>query len=236
MKIYNSFGITPTNNFTSAGTDFYIPYIDVTDTEKVNRAIVAFSKGYKVSTDIMQNLITLMSYRIKNTELYKREYINILLLYLALDSATLRNKTDIFENISTFVSEYLVFDKNTYKPGLRLKCNDSLFVNSGIKVALPPSTMGIFENKSGKGNAGFAKRACVVDEDYSGFVHLSVAYTKDDVKNGDNVVFCGDKLIQMIIVPNLHEEYTEVTEDEYNEQMKNSERGDKAFGSSDVKH
>lgn len=236
MKIYNGFGITPTNNFTSAGTDFYIPYIDVNDTEKVNRAIEAFAKSYKVSVEYMQSIITLMSYRIKNTELYKREYINILLLYLSLDSATLRSNTDVFENISKFVSEYLIFDKTTYKPGLRLKCNDALFVNSGIKVALPKNTMGLFDNKSGKGNAGFDKRACVVDEDYSGYVHLSVAYTKDDITNGSNIVFCGDKLIQMIIVPILHEEYSEVSEDEYNEQMKNSERGDAGFGSSDVKH
>lgn len=236
MKIYNGFGIQPTNNYVSAGTDFYIPYIDSTDTDKTNRAISAFVKSYNMSVDAMQQIITLMSYRIKNPDLFKKEYVNILHLYLALDSKTLRNKHDIFENISTFISEYLVFDRNNYTPGLKLKCNDSIFINSGIKVALKKNTAGVFMNKSGKGNAGFDVRAQVVDEDYTGYVHLSMAYSKEDVENGKNVIFCGDKLTQMLILPIVHEQYEEVDEDEYNKIMSESERGDSGFGSSDEKH
>lgn len=236
MKIYNGFGIQPTNNYVSAGTDFYIPNIDTANVDIANRAINAFSKSYNISVDAMQQIITLMSYRIKNTELFKKEYVNILHLYLALDSKTLRNKHDIFENIATFISEYLIFDKTKFTPGLKLKCNDSIFINSGIKVALPKSTAGVFLNKSGKGNAGFDVRAQVVDEDYSGYVHLSMAYSKEDIENGKNVVFCGDKLTQMLIIPILHEEYESISEDEYNNVMSNSNRGDAGFGSSDEKH
>ena len=28
LKIFNAFGITPTNTFVSAGTDYYVPNID----------------------------------------------------------------------------------------------------------------------------------------------------------------------------------------------------------------
>ena len=31
LKIYNGFGIKPTNTYQSAGMDFYVPLIDCTD-------------------------------------------------------------------------------------------------------------------------------------------------------------------------------------------------------------
>ena len=44
MKIYNAFGIKPTNSFTSAGTDYYIPNLNTP--EKVELAYKAFEKSY----------------------------------------------------------------------------------------------------------------------------------------------------------------------------------------------
>ena len=135
--------------------------------------------------------------------------------------------------IYMFMQKYIVFDDNNI-PGIKMPLNSTLFINSGIKVALEPGTAGIFLNKSGKGNAGFDVRAQVVDEDYAGYVHLSVAFTKDSVVN--NIVYCGDKLTQMVILPVFHMDPVEVGEDEYDEIMKDSARGADAFGSSDVKH
>jgi dUTPase len=132
-----------------------------------------------------------------------------------------------------FMQKYIVFDDNNI-PGIKLPLNSTLFINSGIKVALEPGTAGIFLNKSGKGNAGFDIRAQVVDEDYAGYVHLSVAFTKDSTVN--NIVYCGDKLTQMVILPVLHMDPVEVDENEYDDIMKDSARGADAFGSSDVKH
>ena len=100
----------------------------------------------------------------------------------------------------------------------------------GIGVA------GLYVNKSGKGNAGFDVRAQLVDEDYSGYVHLSIAYTKDLFEDGKNVVFVGDKLVQMMLIPVFHTQYEEVNSEEYNKIMSKSKRGDSGFGSSDVKH
>ena len=92
----------------------------------------------------------------------------------------------------------------------------------------------MFFNKSGKGNKGFDVRAQVVDEDYTGYVHLSKAYTKDNVMDG--IVFCGDKLTQMLILPVIHkDECEELDETAYNEIMEGSQRGDDGFGSTDKK-
>ena len=86
------------------------------------------------------------------------------------------------------------------------------------------------------GNKGWDIRACLVDEDYSGYVHLSMAYTKEVLKDKENIVYCGDKLTQMILIPVFHDEYVDAAEDEYDKIMENSKRGDSGFGSQDVKH
>jgi dUTPase len=39
-----------------------------------------------------------------------------------------------------------------------------------------------------------------------------------------------------MLIPVFHDEYIETDEDNYNKIMENSQRGDKGFGSSDVKH
>ena len=96
---------------------------------------------------------------------------------------------------------------------------------------------GLYVNKSGKGNAGWDVRACLVDEDYAGFVHLSQSYTKELIKDGQNIVYCGDKLTQMMLIPVFHDEYVETdSEEEYNRYMIGSQRGDSGFGSQDIKH
>ena len=63
-----------------------------------------------------------------------------------------------------------------------------------------------------------------------------MAFTKDLFAEGKNIVYCGDKLTQMMLIPVFHDEYVETDEDNYDKIMENSQRGDKGFGSSDVKH
>ena len=160
--------------------------------------------------------------------------------------------------INYFINDFIIYDEKNNKVGIKMQLNDTLFVNSGIKVALDTvlsekvapnpqhavnlfrmlgiGVAGLYVNKSGCGNKGWDVRACLVDEDYAGFVHLSMAYTKDVIEDKQNIVYCGDKLTQMMLIPVFHDEYIESTEDEYNKIMKNSQRGDKGFGSSDIKH
>ena len=151
--------------------------------------------------------------------------------------------------VNYFYINILTYDSKNDKVGVKMQLNDTLFINSGIKVALDtvlgdkigpnPSNAvkmlrllgigvaGLYVNKSGKGNAGWDVRACLVDEDYVGFVHLSQAYTKELIEDGQNIVYCGDKLTQMMLIPVFHDEYVDIDEDDYNKIMANSKRGDK---------
>jgi dUTPase len=234
VKILNEFGIKPTNNHTSAGADFYIPYFTE---DKQDVAFEAFKKSYGASNNDLPNI----KFAIKeimsrySIALNNEQLNNALHLYLALDSSYLKSFEDFQDKITNFCTNYLKIDEKTGKPGLELQFSDSLLINSGIRVALNPGTAGIFFNKSGRGNSGWDVRAQVVDEDYTGFVHLSLSYTKK-TPNGKSTIFCGDKLTQMVILPVIHSEYEETTIEDYYKTMSNSERGNNGFGSSDEKH
>ena len=233
LNIFNDFGITPTTNFTAAGLDFYIPNLDTQ--EKVDKWIKVVSEKLELSylNELFNKISLFTSYN--GTELSDTTIWNIVQLYTSLDSSYINYDFDNFDDkVSAFVDDYLVFDKNG-NPGMRLQPLDHTLFNSGIKVALPHNTAGIFFNKSGKGTKGFSVRAQVVDEDYSGYVHLSNAYTKDS--EDDGIIYVGDKITQMVILPIiLVNQCNELSIEEYKELMKNSNRGSDAMGSSDVKH
>lgn len=234
--ILNKFGITPTKNYTAAGYDFYIPNIIETE-NNVNEILEAFMASYKIKTfgeiaHIYNELSLQVSakFNIENSDenvFNLTTSLNILHLYLAQNQY--KNFTD--GSIERFVDDKLVFDNNGV-PGIKVEQGDYLLFNSGIKVKLQPDTAGIFFNKSGKGNQGFDIRACVVDEDYTGFVHMSCAYDK----SYNAGIYCGDKLMQMVILPVVKTEVNEVTDDEFVKLHEDSMRGADGFGSSDVKH
>ena len=232
MKIFNEFGIKPTTNCKAAGYDFYIPDIK-TSPEDSAHILKAFSASYKKSIDELNNLINELYLQVSavyGEDKVAGQEMNILMLYLALDSYAINFSDDPIER---FVDSYLIFDKSG-KPGIKPNVLDHVFINSGIHTALEPGTAGIFFNKSGRGTKGWDIRACVIDEDYTGFVHLSLAYTK--VSDGDGIIYCGDKLTQMIIFTVGHSEVEEIDQDMYETIMQGSERGANAFGSSNEKH
>lgn len=261
MKIYNEFGIKPTNTYVSAGSDYYIPNIDDFDFNKSAKALKAFEKSYSVTAEDIE--LIRGEFEMFQGKVETNQITNMIHLFLAVGNKELdrRKSISLTGAVDYFWEEYLVIDE-IGNVGVKLKLNDTLFINSGIKIALDTiisemeetdtrypniegakilrdlgiGVAGLYVNKSGKGNAGFSVRACLVDEDYSGFVHLSMAYTKDVFKNGKNIVFVGDKLVQMMLIPVFHTTYEEISENEYNDIMSGSERGDSGFGSSDIKH
>lgn len=240
MIIYNGFSKTPTRNCQAAGIDFFIPNIDDNDVKKVSIAKEAFKKSYKINDEeidkFFKNLEILATD--EQNEIINGNKWNILHLFYALNSVEMfkmkQNGDSFTKIIDYFLDNYLV-KSNDGLPGLRMQFSDMLFINSGIKVALKPYTALEFKNKSGKGTGGWSVKACLVDEDYAGYMHLSMQYLWYDT-DGTGRIYIGDKLTQGVVFETKTDDATEIEENEYNNIMKNSKRGDKGFGSADVKH
>ena len=129
MKIYNAFGIKPTNTYLSAGSDYYIP--DIKDPEKKKLALKAFEKSYNVSEDYINTLVEMF----KNySDIWPNEEVNLTHLFLALDNAHFRElkKENIEDAMKHFINQYVIYDNGCI--GLTMYVNDTLFINSGIKI------------------------------------------------------------------------------------------------------
>lgn len=240
FRIYNGFGITPSKNYVAAGYDFYVP--NIVTMEQAEKMKLAMIESKRISYEDFNALIVMIEDYIKESiscnvydslKTYERPFIyNIAHLFISIDSAAIECKS-LTSRVDEFFKHWFVIDDKGI-PGINLYNTDHILVNSGIKVALDNETVGIFFNKSGRGNQGLDVRACVVDEDYSGYVHLSLAFTKDYTTTK---IYAGDKLSQMVILPLVkYKEVSELDEASYNELMANSERGSKGFGSSNEKH
>lgn len=236
LKIVNVFGIKPTTSYTAAGLDFYVPHLAVLPNDKQELAFQEFKKSYGVSDEDLHNIEKFMTRalvdKFGNSEKTVGMTYDAIHLFLALDTPFTRSSSTTWEDkIYSFANTRLV-SKNE-KLGMLLDFGDHVKINSGIREALPHSYAGVFLNKSGKGTQGYDVRAQVVDEDYTGLVHLSLSYTKD-MKMGE--IYVGEKLVQQLILPiMLIDECEELDQDKYDEIMKDSERGDNGFDSTQVK-
>lgn len=108
-----------------------------------------------------------------------------------------------------------------------------LNIPSGIRAIIPQGHALIAFNKSGiavknKLQVG----ACVVDEDYTGEIHLNVI----NIGNGVQEINPGMKLTQFLLVPVVYASIMELSpEDEELFYERQSERGDGGFGSTGLK-
>lgn len=236
LKIVNVFGIKPTTSYTAAGLDFYIPHLAVLPNDKQELALQEFKKSYGVSNEDLLSIekymwLALIS-KFDDSEKTAALIYDAIHLFLALDTPFTRSSSTSWEDkVYSFINTRLI-SKNE-KIGMLLDFGDHVKINSGIREALPHSYAGVFLNKSGKGTQGYDVRAQVVDEDYTGLVHLSLSYTKD-MKMGE--IYVGEKLVQQLILPiMLIDECEELDQTEYDEIMKDSERGDNGFDSTQIK-
>lgn len=239
LTIWNEFGETPKTSFTAAGVDFMIPHLATKDQKKRDAALTAFENSFGVTRETVDSLVVearkILIEKIGDAVLVEQNIPDTVHLFLALDSIANRNKhSSLVEKLQDFCEHRLLYDKKKNTVGLWLDFGDQLKINSGIHEALPHEFAGVYLNKSGMGNKGFDVRSQVIDEDYTGLVHLSISFCKD-MKSPE--IYVGDKVIQQLIIPiYLVDFIDEVTEDEYNEIMKDSERGSNGFGSQDIKH
>lgn len=239
LIIWNEFGETPKTSFTAAGVDFMIPHLVNKSEEQRQAALKAFEKSFNVNDDNMTILVgevrRLLIEKLGDAVLAEQNIPDTLHLFLALDSIANRNHhSSLVEKLQDFCEHRLLYDKTKNAVGLWLDFGDQMKINSGIHEALPHEFAGVYLNKSGMGNKGFDVRSQVIDEDYTGIVHLSISFCKD-MKSP--AIYAGDKVIQQLIIPiYLVDMIEEVTESDYKEIMKNSERGENGFGSQDVKH
>lgn len=204
MKYLNKFGKNPQRGTSkSVGIDFFMPDASSWTKEQTNAFLsyLADTNQYHYVNEVSE---------------LTPENLNKILLYISLDSS---HKGD-----------FITWVENN-KEVLHVNPQDSVCVPSGIHTLFKPGYCGIFFNKSGMGRKGWSVKAQVIDEDYTGCVHLNMVNTTDGVLS----IVPGQKLTQLIELPALYDTPEEINEDEYFGRMSSSERGDGGFGSTGEK-
>ena len=102
--------------------------------------------------------------------------------------------------------------------------NQSALIPSGIKAEVPYGHALIAFNKSGVATKqGLQVGACVVDEDYTGEIHIHVT----NVSDKRTLIFPGQKIVQFILLPINYARIELV----YELPERNTQRGAGGFGS-----
>ena len=137
------------------------------------------------------------------------------------------------ENTESFKEAFITKNPNVYfdDEGIYLIPHSRVNIPSGIKAEVPHGYALIAYNKSGVSlKYGLDVGATVVDEDYTGVIHLSLVNTsKDTVK-----IEYGQKIIQFLLIPVLYEDVKEVNSEE-ELFTRESSRGEGGFGSTGIK-
>jgi deoxyuridine 5'-triphosphate nucleotidohydrolase len=115
---------------------------------------------------------------------------------------------------------------NDLKP-IKVWGGHNINIPSGIKTKLPMGHCLIAFNKSGMAIKGWSVGACVIDEDYTGELHINLINTS----SAPLLLEPGQKAVQFILIKTPRVKLTEKTELKFNE----SERKDGAFGSTGIK-
>lgn len=106
-----------------------------------------------------------------------------------------------------------------------------ILIPSGIKVIVPEGYALIAMNKSGVATKMKLRTgACCVDQNYSGEVHIHLF---NDGSN-DIALTGGMKIVQFVLVRIGNHQSYEISLEEYEKRMEESERGEGGFGSTGV--
>lgn len=98
---------------------------------------------------------------------------------------------------------------------------DSVLVDTGVHVELPPNTVGMLKSKSGLNCMAAMTTTGVIDQGYTGSIKVRIY---------NNGIFprefkAGDKVTQLVVMPVYYPTYIVVDE------IDGGERGDSGFGS-----
>lgn len=112
----------------------------------------------------------------------------------------------------------------------------TVVVNLGIKAVLPEGYGLEFRERSGLASKGIVIGAGVIDEDYHGTLRAVVRYMAsrmDDPLSSLKPfeIYAGDKIVQAELVKRIPIEVSLISVNEFDEITKDSERGEKGFGS-----
>ncbi len=94
-------------------------------------------------------------------------------------------------------------------------------IRTGIRIALPKGTVGLIKDRSGMAKKGLHVLAGVIDPNYRGEIIVLVKNLGNEVIK----IKKGERFAQILIIPIIYDEAYEVNE------LPESERGDKGFGS-----
>ena len=102
-----------------------------------------------------------------------------------------------------------------------IRSHKSVTIDTGVHIQLPQGTVGILKSKSGLNIKHNITGTGTIDEGYTGSIRVKL-YNNG---NEDYCICCGDKIIQLVIVPYLAPELELVKE------LDETDRGDNGFGS-----
>ena len=97
----------------------------------------------------------------------------------------------------------------------------SVIIDTGVHVEIPEGYVGILKSKSGLNVKNNLIGTGTIDSGYSGSIRVKL-YNLGDT---DYQILRGDKIIQMVILPCVYCEFTQV------DKFADTERGDGGFGS-----
>ena len=103
-----------------------------------------------------------------------------------------------------------------------IRAQGSAVFRTGVHVELPKGTCGLLVSKSGLNTRQSITSTGLIDEGYTGEIVVKL-YNHGYL---DYKVHRGDKISQLVILPVVYEDINLVSE------LKETERGDKGFGSS----
>lgn len=92
-------------------------------------------------------------------------------------------------------------------------------INTGIAVELPDNCWGLIADRSSMGLKGFKVHGGIIDNSYRGEI-IVILYN-----HGEDIIRCGDKIAQLILMPVVKTPIIEVNK------LSETERNNKGFGS-----